>query len=77
MTNSPRIQTVGTCPHCGKQCHVSRKAAKKAGRTIHPGAHLGEYQCGDFWHYGNLPAVVRHGHLTRDDLTPRPDRRPA
>jgi len=44
------LQVCTSCPHCGRRCYASRKAAKKAAVLLYPGTHMGRYRCGDFWH---------------------------
>ena len=68
---------IGTCPDCGKARWRTRRQAVQAAQRIYPGQHMSPYQCGDFWHLGHLPRIVRSGDLARDDLVstrqpPRP-----
>lgn len=52
------------CPPCGKRGYRSRKDAKRASRTFHPGASLRPYECParvGLWHYGHRPDWVTHG----------------
>ena len=48
------LQVRTSCPHCGKRCYASRKAAKKAAVLLHPGIHMLRYRCGDFWHLSRM-----------------------
>lgn len=52
---------------CGKWGYLSRRTAKAAARTFHPGDHLSAYRCpaSGYWHYGHLQNVTRHGHMRR------------
>lgn len=59
------------CSTCGKVCHESRKEAKKVKR-LYPQKHLSVYQCGPWWHVGNLPASVIAGDRTRDQIIHKP-----
>lgn len=50
---------------CGKKAYSTKKTAKRAARTCHPGARLGTYQCdrsasvSPAWHYGHVDLYVR------------------
>lgn len=48
------LQIRQECPLCGKRCYLSRKAAKKAARLLHPGTHMRRYKCGDYWHVTSM-----------------------
>lgn len=41
-----------TCEHCRKASYPDRSAARRAGRSLHPGRRLRAYACpfSDFWH---------------------------
>lgn len=56
------------CPDCGKRRFNSRKAARKAARTIKPGEQMGVYRCGDYWHFGHTPYVVARGVIDRREV---------
>lgn len=70
------IQDWGTCPTCGKVAYPTRKRAKEVAKKVYPGYHLSPYQCGDFWHIGNLPRAVVRG-ADRATLRPAKKREPA
>ncbi len=59
----------GTCS-CGKRGWVSRKAARKACRTIDRADHMAVYRCtaSGMWHVGHLPPEVKDGRWSRDRL---------
>lgn len=61
----------GTCPRCGKRQYPTRRAARKAARTIPSDGHLNAYRCGRYWHLGHLPAAVIAGELSRADINPK------
>lgn len=72
------VLSLSTCPTCGKRRFLSKTQAKQSARRMRRGGkpRLNAYRCGDFWHLGHLPDVVRHGGATRDDITtPRHARR--
>lgn len=65
---------VGWCSACGKMSFPSRKQAKKSSQDY---GGMSAYQCPrlpdgatTLWHVGHLPAIVRTGTITRDQLTP-------
>lgn len=64
------------CPTCGKLRFISRSAAKRGIRQMRGAGRgrgqLNAYQCGDFWHIGNLPPSVSAGDESRADLRRRP-----
>lgn len=69
---------LSTCPTCGKRRYITKAHAKEAARRIPRDGkpRLNAYRCGTFWHLGHLPDIVRHGEITRDELTtPRQPRR--
>lgn len=71
-------QSLSTCPTCGKRRFLTKAQAKTAARQMRRlgKPRLNTYRCGDFWHLGHLPDVVRHGEATRADITtPRRPRR--
>jgi hypothetical protein len=41
---------VGACSGCGKVSYVTRRDARRAGKTFHPDARTSVYQCGQLWH---------------------------
>lgn len=57
------------CPDCGKLCYLTRKAAKRASRRM--ATPMSAYRCGDFWHNGHMPQIVKTGCLDRRNLTNR------
>lgn len=61
---------IGTCSICGKRCYTSRKLAKRAARSIqgNRGKRMSAYACGQWWHIGHLPDVVRRGKVHRDQI---------
>lgn len=69
---------IGVCPSCGKRSYPSKADAKKAVRQLHKkhGGHLSVYRCGTAWHFGHLPAAVRAGDATRDEIRPVTRRNP-
>lgn len=63
MTNrsaDPRLASCGACPECGKQCYLTRKAARRKASIVHPGESFTVYRCGVYFHYGTpSPRVMR------------------
>lgn len=61
------------CPDCGKLRYLTRAHAKRVARRIsrRRGGRLNAYRCGEFFHIGHLPDGVRHGDLSRDEITTR------
>lgn len=49
-TVAPGKAQLSRCQTCGKWCYETRRVAKQAGRTIHPGYRMRVYRCGDYWH---------------------------
>lgn len=41
---------VGPCAGCGKRRYTSRVIARRAARSLYPGARMRAYQCGQWWH---------------------------
>lgn len=70
MTNHPQ-PWYGTCPTCGKRSFPTRKAARKAIRSIGDGDHMSAYRCDTSWHIGHLPTAVINGTTTRQHITNR------
>jgi hypothetical protein len=69
MTSHTHPGHIGTCQVCGKRCFTSRKAARKAIRTIGDGDHMTAYRCGaSYWHIGHLPKAVIKGKTSRDRI---------
>lgn len=69
--------SMGACPTCQKQCWSTRKAAKRALRSIHTGAKkMSVYPCptGNGYHYGHLPKPVLEGRRPRQQFTPKDNR---
>lgn len=62
MTEHKTLASVGTCQECGKQCFVSRKAARRYMKHWNPPRgryqYMSVYKCGDYWHYGHTPYEV-------------------
>lgn len=57
------------CPTCGKVRYLSKAKAKAAIRQHrHRDGRLNAYACGEFWHIGHLPAAIKRGLASRDDL---------
>lgn len=55
---------VTTCARCGKRGYKTRKDAKRAARTFHPGDTQRPYRCPvlpDLWHFGHRPEWVTQG----------------
>jgi hypothetical protein len=52
---------VASCLTCGKRCYLDRKSAKRQAKARHPGEHLSEYRCGDYWHIGHTPPALIYG----------------
>lgn len=64
--------SVGTCPDCGKQRYTSKADAKANGRRIMRRRNrLHPYKCGGYWYIGRMPAPVKAGKITRDQIPPR------
>ena len=62
--------SLSTCPTCGKRQFLKKAHAKAAARQMKGRTgRLHAYRCGQFWHLGHLPDVVRHGEASRDDIT--------
>ena len=57
----PERRYVGTCPDCRKYQFETRRAARRAARSLYPGDVMRAYQCGQWWHIGHTPAAVRRG----------------
>lgn len=64
------------CAAHNKRTHWHKKAAKKAAREINPGKKKSTFWCyeSEGWHVGELPAGVKWGIYSRDDLLNRPRR---
>lgn len=58
----------GECPRCTKAAYATRKQAKTAAKRLFPGERLSVYRCGDYYHFGHLPTVVRRGETDRSSL---------
>lgn len=56
---------LGTCGTCGKRIYASRQIAKRAMQRLYPEDRQSVYRCGDFYHFGHLPGVVRAGREAR------------
>jgi len=61
------LQVRFACPHCGRRCYASRKAARRAARLLYPGTHMRKYSCGSYWHVSPM----------REKPAPHCRRRPA
>lgn len=62
---------IGYCEFHDKMTYSSRKAARKAARTILPHEQLSAYPCtlmDGHWHFGHLHPAIVAGRLTRDGL---------
>lgn len=63
-----------TCEPCGKRGWHTKDAAKTANRSLRQHERLSVYRCpvapGNGWHVGHLPAVVKAGQVSRDQLQP-------
>lgn len=71
MSRRPKPpRSVGTCVKCGKASYLSRKDARSVARNRHPGEHMSAYPCGDYWHIGHIPTMIRDGRLDRRDYDP-------
>lgn len=46
----PHVTQLGTCQACGKVSYETRRDARRAGKSFHPGARTSVYQCGQLWH---------------------------
>lgn len=60
--------SVGWCPTHGKHWYTDRKRARRVANQ-HP-EHKNVYRCDanpNLWHVGGLPAVIRHGYMTKDE----------
>lgn len=72
MTGTSRKNGIlGTCTVCGKQTYASRQTAKRAMKRLYPEDRQSVYRCGDFYHFGHLPRVVRAGRESRADVRER------
>lgn len=60
----------GRCRVCGKLRYATRVDARKAAQVAY-GRKLRAYRCGDWWHYGHLPASTLRGAGPPDDRTRR------
>jgi hypothetical protein len=66
-------QNIGYCGPCDKKIHLSRKAARRAGRKTFSEQGSGRpraYPCPHVrgqWHVGHLPDGLRRGQFDRDD----------
>ena len=59
---------VALCSECGKKTYASKKAARSAARSLHPGEQMNAYRCGTGWHYGHLDRRVIAGELAKEDV---------
>lgn len=67
----------GTCPDDGKSRYLDKAAAKRAIRRLTgKGARMQAYRCGDFWHIGRVPTLLRQGLISRDEVGPTRPREP-
>lgn len=73
MSPNPRGY-IGHCSLCGKRCFSTKRWAKNAAKTAHPGDHFNAYKCGTYWHYGHLPQRVKLGDLPRNAITRKANR---
>lgn len=66
--------SVGTCPTCGKQSYPSKRDAKAHSRRLREKrrGRLHPYKCGEYWHFGHMPAKVTAGKQARDQVAVRP-----
>lgn len=62
---SKTLGQLGTCVVCGKRSYASKQAAKRAMKRLYPEDRQSVYRCGDFYHFGHLPGVVRAGREAR------------
>ena len=63
------------CPDCGKKRWQSKADAKAMAKRTPGGHELSAYRCGNYWHLGHIPTVVKHGDATRADIYPVKHRR--
>ncbi|HEY1705552.1 MAG TPA: hypothetical protein VGG75_38190 [Trebonia sp.] len=59
--NNRKVRGHHHCARCGKWCYVSRAEAEAAVRTLHPGATVHFYKCGDWWHFTSMTAEQVEG----------------
>lgn len=60
---------VGTCPDCGKLRFLTRKSARAHLRKRKYKEHVSVYPCGEFYHFGHTPYVIRKGYVDRREWT--------
>ena len=53
--------SVGKCATCGKQCFITRKAAKAFMNRKFPNEKMTTYRCGDYFHFGHTPYGIKRG----------------
>lgn len=70
-TSSRPTGFVRTCETCGKRCFETRGDAKKVIRRLKDRGRMHAYKCGTYWHIGHLPARVKAGNKSRDEIEPR------
>lgn len=61
------------CAYHGKRAFHHKKAAKYVARETDPGCRMSVFKCPHVgaWHIGHLPAGVKKGIYSRDDLLNR------
>lgn len=60
--------SIGSCEPCGKYTYLSRKAARRNARRVHPDDPMSAYPCPhnpQHWHVGHLPPAIKDGRRTR------------
>lgn len=65
------LQSFGRCPDCGKLRYLTRKAARLVIRRMRwRDGRLSAYRCGDWWHIGHTPGIIRRGEVSRAEFDP-------
>lgn len=59
--------TCTTCPN-QKRAYPSRKTAKTVLKSHPERRRMHIYRCGNGWHLGHPPGLLRTGHITRQDI---------
>jgi hypothetical protein len=69
MARTRTAAAIGYCEDCKKLTYLSRDDARKVGKRHQP--HKNAYPCpfyDQFFHVGDLPLVIKQGHVTRDEF---------
>ena len=68
MAQNKTAAAIGYCDDCQKLTYLSRRDAQKVAKKHQP--HKNAYPCpfyDQFFHVGDLPAVIKKGYVTRDE----------